>query len=86
MSLVCQVNFYAIHPPLSLASSFRSGGFLANILLKSEAEYEVILIDATETPIERPQKNRENIILERKKAYIENAVGYRQKNVENNLH
>lgn len=36
-------------------------------LLKSEAEYEVILIDATETPIERPQKNRENIILERKK-------------------
>jgi hypothetical protein len=27
-------------------------------LLKSDAEYEVILIDATETPIERPKKNR----------------------------
>ena len=29
-------------------------------LLKSDAEYEVILIDATELPVERPQKNREN--------------------------
>ena len=27
-------------------------------LLKSEMEYEVILIDATETPIERPKKNK----------------------------
>ena len=36
-------------------------------LLKSEAEYEVILIDATETSIEHPQKNRESIIPERKK-------------------
>ena len=36
-------------------------------LLKSDAEYEVILVDATETPVERPQKNKENIIQERKK-------------------
>ena len=27
-------------------------------LLKSDMEYEVILIDATETPIERPKKNQ----------------------------
>ena len=27
-------------------------------LLKSDMEYEVILIDATETPIERPKKNK----------------------------
>ncbi len=27
-------------------------------LLKSDVEYEVVLIDATETPIERPQKNK----------------------------
>lgn len=27
-------------------------------LLKSDAEYEVVLIDATETPIERPQKSK----------------------------
>jgi hypothetical protein len=27
-------------------------------LLKSEMEYEVVLIDATETPIERPKRGR----------------------------
>jgi Helix-turn-helix of DDE superfamily endonuclease len=27
-------------------------------LLKSDREYEIILIDATETPIERPKKNK----------------------------
>ena len=26
--------------------------------LKSNVEYEVVLIDATETPIERPKKNK----------------------------
>ena len=36
-------------------------------LLKSDAEYEIILIDATETPIERPQKNKENTIPEKRK-------------------
>ncbi len=36
-------------------------------LLKSDAAYEVILIDATETPVERPQKNKENGIPRRKK-------------------
>lgn len=29
-------------------------------LLKSDIEYDVILVDATETPIERPKKNKEN--------------------------
>ncbi|MBS4166359.1 hypothetical protein NEOC65_001445 [Neochlamydia sp. AcF65] len=31
-------------------------------LLKSDTEYEVILVDATETPIERPKKNKSAII------------------------
>lgn len=31
-------------------------------LLKSDTEYELILIDATETPIERPKKNKGDII------------------------
>ena len=30
-------------------------------LLKSDAEYEVVLIDATETPIERPKKDKSTI-------------------------
>ena len=36
-------------------------------LLKSDVEYEVILIDATETPVERPKKNKENTTQARKK-------------------
>ena len=36
-------------------------------LLKSENEYEIVLIDATESPIERPKKNSANIIPERKR-------------------
>ena len=36
-------------------------------LLKSDAEYEIILIDATETPIERPKKNKETTIPEKRK-------------------
>ena len=35
-------------------------------LLKSEAEYEIILIDATETPVERPKRGRNFGIQERK--------------------
>ncbi len=35
-------------------------------LLKSDVEYEVVLIDATETPIERPKKNKKITILGRK--------------------
>ena len=36
-------------------------------LEKSNMEYEVILIDATETPIERPKKSKKISTLERKK-------------------
>lgn len=36
-------------------------------LLKSDVEYELILIDATETPIERPKKDKNIFIQERKK-------------------
>lgn len=36
-------------------------------LLKSDMEYELILIDATESPIERPKKNKSDTILEKRK-------------------
>ena len=36
-------------------------------LLKSDVEYEVVLIDATETPIERPKKNKNFFIPEKRK-------------------
>lgn len=35
-------------------------------LLKDEMKYEIIAIDATETTIERPKKNKKNITLGRK--------------------
>ena len=34
-------------------------------LLKSEFQYEVVLIDATETPIERPKRGKKAIFLEK---------------------
>lgn len=36
-------------------------------LLKSDVHYEVVLVDASESPIERPKKNRKSITQERKK-------------------
>lgn len=37
-------------------------------LLKSDMEYDVILIDATETPIERPKKNKSAITQGKRKS------------------
>ena len=39
-------------------------------LLKSDVEYDVILIDATETPIERPKKNKKDTIQGRRKSTL----------------
>ncbi len=39
-------------------------------LLKSDMELEVILIDVTESPIERPKKNKNNFTPERKSAIL----------------
>ncbi|KJV85661.1 IS5 family transposase ISOt6 [Orientia tsutsugamushi] len=36
-------------------------------LMTSDMNYEVVLIDATESPIERPKKNKNSIIHERRK-------------------
>jgi len=37
-------------------------------LLKSDMEYEMILVDATESPIERPKKSKSTITQERKRS------------------
>lgn len=37
-------------------------------LLKSDMEYELVLIDATETPIERPKKGKSDSIQEKRNA------------------
>lgn len=38
--------------------------------LKSENEIEVVVVDATESPIERPQKNKGNTTQERKRGIL----------------
>jgi hypothetical protein len=35
-------------------------------LLKSDVEYDIVLVDATETPVERPKKNKNTSIRARK--------------------
>jgi hypothetical protein len=39
-------------------------------LLKSDVEYEVVLIDATETPIERPKKTKAFLLRKKEEAYL----------------
>ena len=39
-------------------------------LTDKNTEYELVLLDATETPCERPKKNRKNSIVERKSATL----------------
>ncbi len=39
-------------------------------LQKSNIEFEVIIVDATETPIERPKKNQKEFYSGKKKTYI----------------
>jgi hypothetical protein len=58
-------NIRFIEDELVKSKVFRLPGKKA--LLKSDNEFEIILIDATESPIERPKKNSVNFIPERKK-------------------
>ncbi|KTD58736.1 preprotein translocase SecY [Legionella sainthelensi] len=44
-------------------------------LLKSDIEYEVVLIDATETPIGRPPKKKATLLRKKEATHIENTIG-----------
>ena len=50
------------HPDFSLPGR--------RVLLKSDMEYEVVLIDATETPIERPKKDKNTITPAKRKSIL----------------
>ena len=45
-------------------------------VLEKSAEYEIILVDATETPIERPKKTKTILLRKEKEAYTKNTIGY----------
>ncbi|SPR09365.1 transposase [Orientia tsutsugamushi] len=55
--------------------------------MKNDMNYEVVLIDATESYIERPQK-KTKILLFRKeeKAYTKNSNSARQPNTPSNIY
>ena len=62
----CYRNIRWIEDTLIKSSVFSLPG--RKVLTKSNNEYEVVLIDATESPIERPKKNNVNIIPAKKSA------------------
>ena len=62
---VCYRNIRWIEDTLVKHPDFALPG--RKVLLKSDREYEVVLIDATETPIERPKKNKSTSTLEKRK-------------------
>jgi hypothetical protein len=62
----CYRNIRWVEDTLIKSSIFSLPG--RKVLTKSNHEYEVVLIDATESPIERPKKNSVNIIPARKSA------------------
>lgn len=61
----CYRNIKWIEETLVKHSDFRLPGRKA--LLKSDTEYELILVDATESPIERPKKSKKDTIQVRRK-------------------
>ena len=61
----CYRNIRWVEDTLIKHSDFALPGRKA--LLKSNIEYEIVLIDATESPIERPKKSKSATIRGRKK-------------------
>lgn len=59
-------NIRWVENVLITSKEFRLPGKKA--LLKTDNEFEVILIDATESPIERPKKNSADFIQEKRKS------------------
>ncbi|KJV54709.1 transposase [Orientia tsutsugamushi] len=55
-------------------------------LMTSDMNYEVVLIDATETPIERPKKTKILLFMEEEKAYTKNSNSCRQENAPSNMY
>jgi hypothetical protein len=55
-------------------------------LLKSDMEYEVVLVDATESPVERPKKSKDATTVVRKKAHHKVASCCKQSRWQNYLY
>jgi hypothetical protein len=71
-------NTLVAHPDFSLPGR--------KALKKSDMKYEVILVDATETPIERPKKTAKLLLREEKEAHSQKSTNRRAQKPQDNLH
>ncbi|KJV70144.1 DDE superendonuclease family protein, partial [Orientia tsutsugamushi str. UT76] len=55
-------------------------------LMKSDMNYEVVLIDATESSIERHKKTKILLFRKEEKAYTKNSNSGRQENASSNMY
>ncbi|SPR05816.1 transposase [Orientia tsutsugamushi] len=55
-------------------------------LMKNDMNYEVVLIDATESPIEGPKKTKILLFRKEEKAYTKNLNSGRQANIPSNMY
>ncbi|SPR13740.1 IS5 family transposase ISOt6 [Orientia tsutsugamushi] len=55
-------------------------------IMKSDTNYEVVLIDTTESPIERAKKTKTLLFRKEEKAYTKNSNSGRQKNTLSNMY
>ncbi|KJV77293.1 DDE superendonuclease family protein [Orientia tsutsugamushi str. TA716] len=56
------------------------------VIMKSDMNYEVVLIDATESPIERPKKTKILLFRKEEKVYTKNSNSGRQENASSNMY
>ncbi|WP_041621364.1 IS5/IS1182 family transposase [Orientia tsutsugamushi] len=54
--------------------------------MKSDMNYKVVLIDATETPIERPKKTKILLFRKEEMVYTKNSNSVRQANIPSNMY
>lgn len=55
-------------------------------LLKNETDYEAVLIDATESPIERTKKAKAVLLWKEKETYVKDPVDSKQENAGSNIY
>ncbi|KJV76023.1 transposase [Orientia tsutsugamushi] len=54
--------------------------------MKSDMNYEVVLVDATESPIESLKKTKILLFMKEEKAYTKNSNSGRQENPPSNMY
>ena len=80
----CWRNIRWIEDALIKSGAFRLPG--KKELLKSDVRFEVVLIDATETPVERPKKTAAMLLRQKEAPHAQIADRCRPQEQKNHLH